>query len=1814
MPRRAEIDSGYRPGDHIDHWLITESLHASQRSLVLRVVDGEGRKAVLKFLRAALPGARDLARFRYEYEVARRFEHAHILRPEAMSSHAGRPYLVLPDLGAVSLREQVRRQPLECVTVLEIAAALVDALQAIHQQGVVHRDISLSNILISRDCRGQVRPAVMMLSDFGIAAEITNERPPLVRADFLEGSLATLAPEQTGRMSRDVDYRADFYSLGATLFEALTGTPVFAFNDAAQAVHAHLALTPELASERRADVFEPLAELINHCLQKEPEARYQSHTALQHDIALCLEALRARHELPDFRPGRADRLGQFQLSGKLYGRAPALQQLAEAFESAALGSCRLVAIAGFSGIGKTALVTAAHRSLLAQRGNFASAKFNQFGQYVPYGALLSTLSQRANQVLALAPAQQALWRARLQDQLGVNAGVVVEAIPAFRPLLPEAPPVLALGPAESENRFLRTLRLCLGALACDNEPQTLFLDDMQWADRASRRLLREWVADTGLSHTLFVIAYRDNEVGPDHPFAQDLIEYRELGGRFLALTMGPLSLINTQQLLADSLHHPLGEVADLAALCLTKTAGNPFFLRRFVEDLVQRKLVFFDAATQQWAWSLAQIERTQMAENVVALMIEQFKPLPAATRQTLTVAAFLGAQFDLVTLATALEQTPAAVAAELLPALQAQLVVPGSSLYRYATLLGSGDADAAQASEVRYSFAHDRVQEAAYQLVSEAERLRLRLKIGRLLRSELAPAALPFHVVNHLNAALALITDAAERADLAQANEHASLQAMNTAAFELAADYADIATQLQGEQGWQARPDAMLRLHLHAARMAYLAGRMPRMDELLNAALARVTLTTDRARLLEVRIEACYAQGQLTDTLDLGLEALAMLDAELPQAATPQEVVALIGCVRAEVTAVGLPALAALPAMQDARILQLISISAKMTAASYIARPGLLPLLTVFQVRLMMAHGHVPSALSAFSVLGLMFAEFLGDYRLAYGLGRMTMEQVRNQGWQQVYAHAGFSFDAFLHHWIEPLTQSLPGLMRTYRNGLEFGNLRHAGLGLYVHDYHAFLAGQPLPALLRSLQQSVDSLRSMRQPVAADYDSALLATVRELTLPELPPQALERAEFSGEALADTYRQRKDQTGLMFLHAWRALLHFLADRPALALEESRAAAALFAAARGMHAVPMVVFIGALSALRCAADDAARIAALAECDAALQRLGRWNAAGPGTFSAKYHLLAAEIARARGQDPRPDFDAAIAASGRADTGTSLDAALAEGLLGRHLAAAQPGDPQAQAALAQARLHWLQWGAPGLAQALAQPAAQHPAAAQSSVTATQQMGRADLVDLSSLMKAVQAITVEADLPGLLQRLVQVVAENAGAQRAAIVLAAGPQTAGPRLWALQADARLSGTTEVRVLQNLALEEAGARLPLSLLRRTLASGLTLLIHDARSDLELLGEPYFSAQGARSALSIALIKQGGIVGALYLENASIPGVFTEQRVEFLELLCANVVNAVDNARLLGELQELTASLEKRVEQRTQELRESEVRLRTILDNAPVPMTLTRRSDGVLVYANGPAGLTVNRPVSDIVGKPAQSFYRDPSERQQMLAKYQTQGLLASEETCLLAADGSDRWVMISMVPVIYNGEVADLSTIVDITERKQLEIELQRLATTDSLTGVANRRSFISRASIELARSRRYATPLALIMLDIDNFKLINDSMGHGVGDEAILAVAHRCSKLVRGQDVVGRLGGEEFAVLLPQTDLPAAVVLAERLRQRFAGIVLRRPGVPERGLTASFGVAVLQPQDSVIDELLVRADEALYEAKNSGRDRVVGQR
>jgi len=1776
-------------GDILGPFEVLEVLYRGDRSTVLRCRQAD-RTLIVKFLRREALAVGDVARFRREYELSRRVSHPHVVSAETLGSHAGSLFLTMPDDGAGALRDVLRDGPLPLAQALDIGIALADALAEVHARDILHKDISPGNLVIDL-ARGVVK-----LIDFGISAEISSERPALAAPAELEGTLACMAPEQTGRTNADVDYRADFYGLGATLYAVLAGRPPFPGQDAVALVHAHLALAPPPLAGLRPDAPPALCAVVERLLAKQPEGRYQSHEALRRDLAHLRAHLDDPQALEHWTPATGDLPQRFQVSTRLYGRADEIQRLLGAFETAAAGPAQLALVEGAAGIGKTALVHEVLRALLARRGEMVEGKFNQFAQQAPGAAFAQALRQRARQVLSGSTATQRPWRNALAAQLGANAALALQAVPELA-LLFDKPPreVPPLGPQEAENRFLRTLCCCFAALASEQQPLVVFIDDLQWADRVSRRLLRELALDDSLRHLLVVGAFRSDEVGDEHPLARDIAGWSEAGHPPLRLSVGPLREDDVTELLADTLRRPPAdaELQSLAALCHAKTGGNPFFLGRFLQDLQRRRLIWRDPSGPAWRWTLEQIRAERIADNVVALTLEQLRRLPVATRELLTIAACLDARFRLQALAQVCGQAEDAVLRGLEPALAAGVLTPSDVRYKWVGVL---DAEERAGLEVELAFPHDRVQEAAYLLTEAGHRAALHLRIGRMLRATMDPEQPDFAVVNHLNQGIALVPEDAagrrERAELAGWNARLSTVARDRASFDLAADHAARAVSLHGPGYWQAEPAAALALHVHAARMAGLKGDDDAMQLLLDLAQAQPLSAPERALLLDVRVEASYGLGRLDETIELGLQALRLLDLQPPAAAVPADMLRLVAELRDEIDRLGIDALADLPAMQAALPQQQLAVIARMTAAAYIARPALLPLLTVLQLRLMLAHGHAPLALSAYTVLGLLVSELLGDYRFGWSLGRMSMGLIERHGWQQVQAHAGFSFGAFLQHWVEPPRATLPAWIEVHRNGLENGNLRHAGLALVLHGSHALLGGTPLSQLEPLLARHLATLRRIRQPVAHDYVRVLHETVLALQRPRLLSRPLEHGVYRRDAALEGFGARKDLTGALFVHVFECCLLGLAGRHAEAVAAGEAAAVLFPAGRGLGMVAFCIYFTASARMGLVLEGRPPAGWETLVDAALARFEPWLAASPRLLPLQQLLLAQRAATQRDDAAmRQALDNALAAVRDADDLLLLAVVRQQ----RALLIDAPAER------AEARAVLLRWGAPAAASALFDD--QH--------APTQPATPARALDLGALMKAVQAVTAEIALAPLLQRLLQVLRENAGAVRVAVVLRGGDDDALDAsrrdAWLLQADS--SAPPDAPAPEGLSLEQAGARLPLEILRTVLATGQAVRADDAVREHPWQRLPYVSGRAVRSLLCMPLVRQGTVTGALYLENDAAAGAFPPQRIEFLELLLGNLVSAVENARLYAELRGLADSLEQRVADRTRELRDSEERTLTVLRNIPLPVVVSRARDDCFVYANERAGALAGMSVDALIGRPPRTLYRNPEERERLYAAYRRNGLVQDFEANLVDAHGRDLWALISLVPVTYDSEPASLATIVDITARKTEELALRRAAATDDLTGLAGRGHFLRMANEELTAALVQGRPLALVMLDVDHFKLVNDRYGHAAGDRALREVAELCRDVTRAQDLAGRIGGEEFCLLLPGAGLDAAMALAERLRATLAQHPLDVDGTAVR-LTASLGVAEARPGDSIA-MLLARADVALYAAKRSGRNQVV---
>ncbi len=755
---------------------------------------------ILKVLRNEYPSPRDLAALRAEFGLSRELIEGGVSRmvePLALVPHENSLVMVLADVSGVTLADHVEYRRLGTAEFLAIAAQVAEALQEVHSQGVVHKDVKPQNLVINQ-ADGRVR-----LTDFGISSRLATEDLQLVSPTHVEGTLAYMAPEQTGRMNRSVDHRSDLYALGVTLFELLTGKRPFEADDLMRLVYCHIAQPPPRADDLSPGVPKQLAAIVERLLSKAASDRYQSARGVRFDLQRCQQLLAETGAIAEFPLGQGDVSDRFTLPQKLYGRDAEVAELLAAFDAAASGGRRVLFVSGYSGVGKSRLINEVKRPITRRDGYFIGGKIDQHQRGQPYSALIGALRELTRQVLTEPPDSVARWRDEMLEVLGPNGAILPGLVPDPEGIIGEQPPVQELAAAESQNRFNEVVVDFVRGLASARHPLALFLDDLQWAEPASLALLLHLVTDTAVHHLFVIAAYRDNEVQSDHPLALTMDEIDAAGAEVERIHLEGLSIEALAELIADALHREADYTRQLAEFVGGKTGGNPFFVGQFLQALYRKGLLRL-GDDGQWAWDVSEISGQELTDNVVELMTERIAELSEETSRALQFGACVGARFHLRRLVELLEGEPVAVAGALFEAVTQGLLSPLDDSYRLLQGLEEGD-EAARQFDPGYRFAHDRIQQAAHDLLDDSARGEVHLRLGRLLLEAHAPEELGdrlFEAADHVNASSALLADDAERLRAARTNLVAGRTAKLSAAFLPALGYLEAGRTHLGAQLW----------------------------------------------------------------------------------------------------------------------------------------------------------------------------------------------------------------------------------------------------------------------------------------------------------------------------------------------------------------------------------------------------------------------------------------------------------------------------------------------------------------------------------------------------------------------------------------------------------------------------------------------------------------------------------------------------------------------------------------------------------------------------------------------------------------------------------------------------------------------------------------------------------------------------------------------------------------------------------------------------------------------------------------------------
>lgn len=1460
-----------------DRYTVTETLRKNDRFVLQRGVRVcDGRPVLLKRPAAKHPFPETVRQLKHEQDIGQTLEPGFVLRPLALDQHADRLTLVLEDFPGVSLRRFLGA-PMDIGRFLRVAIETTAAVEKLHEHDLIHKDMRPDNILVD------IETCQVRLTDLGLASLLPREHQRAVHPNLIEGSLAYMSPEQTGRMNRAVDYRTDLYSLGITLYEMLTGELPCRATDPLDWVHCHVARAPRPPEELAPATPKILSAIVLRLLSKVAEDRYQTARGLKHDLEACLEQWELTGQLRPFPLGEGDVSERFQVPQRLYGRDREIEALQGSFARVvATGLPELVLVSGYSGIGKSSLVHELHKPIVAAHGLFVSGKFDQQKRDVPFATVVQAFIEIIRQVLAETEDRIARVRDELARALGSNAQLIIELIPQLELIVGPQPAVAPLPLTEERNRFFLVFQRFLGAFASDEHPLALFLDDLQWADAGSLALLQHLITHPDVRNVLLIGAYRDNEVCSTHPLSLMLDEIRASGVRARSILLAPLSSKDLERLVADAVHCDAERARPLSVLVEEKTHGNPFFVLQFLMALVQRALVTFDRATRSWTWDLRRIEAEGYTDNVVDLMVDKVNRLAPATRAALTLAACVGNEVDSGTLAALDGTTAEEVHRALWEALREGLMIRLGDTYR---------------------FMHDRVQQAGYLLIPEGERVDMHLAIGRALLATMSPEELEervFDVVNQLNLGSPLVSDPGETARLVEMNLQAGRRAKASTAYTSAISYLSAGRRLL-DRAPSSTPDALAyELHYELAASTYLSGDHEHAAELLSALFERAKTPLQKAAIRRLEVDLYTSRDELGEAVARGVQGLSLLGIVIPPHPTWEEVLCEYERVWQLLGDRPIEGLLDLPSMTDPELCAAQGILAVLFAPALNFDRSLPLFIYCRMVNISLVHGNSDASALAYTYFGMRLGPEFGRYTEGYRFGKLGYDLMDRRRALTYKAKIILLFGDNIVCWTRHLENDLAYVNSAFQTALENGDVTFACYCCNALVADRLILGHPLDEVFEESERRAAFTRKAR----FDASTQTIVGIQRLIL-NMRGRTAHFATFSGPDFdEDAYEAVMDRYPWSIVTCWYYVMKLEArvlsgDFDQAVASAARARERLWTSLAHIPVVEYWYFGAlALAAIHDREGAAERPAILEAVREHEEKLAGLAQTCPANFANKHALVAAELARIEDRPldaMRLYEDAARSAreNGYIQNEAIANETAARFYLGRGLPTA------ATAYLREAKQGYAQWGADGKVAQIEQRYGHllepRPAQATAAIVA-----RAEQLDLMAALQASQAISREIVLSRLLETLVRTVVQQAGAQKGFLLLA---RSSALRI---EAEAR-SGPSGIEVLLEDR-ELSAAAVPESVIAYARRSRERVIMNDAAGSSRFSSDPYIEAQRPRSLLCLPILRQTELLGVLYLENNLIAGAFTHERLTVVELLASQAAISLQNAMLYADLEQ------------------------------------------------------------------------------------------------------------------------------------------------------------------------------------------------------------------------------------------------------------------------------------------------------------------
>jgi predicted ATPase/signal transduction histidine kinase len=1273
-------------------------------------------------------------------------------------------------------------------------------------------------------------------------------------------------------------------------------------------VHCHIAKNPVDVNEVNSNVPPIVSDIVMKLLAKNAEDRYQSAFGVKADFDKCLENLRGFGNLEglDFELAQNDFSGKLQIPQKLYGRENEVNTLLQAFERVSQGSAEMMLIAGYSGVGKTALVHEVHKPMTSRRGYFAAGKFDQFQKNIPYSAITQAFNNFCRYLLMENAETLANWQTKILAALGNNGQIIIDVVPDLELVIGEQPAVTKVGPTEAQNRFQLFSLNFIKALCSKEHPFIFFIDDLQWVDSASLGLLKSIMLDDEIQHLLIIGAYRDNEVDGSHPFIMAASELQKANVIINTIFLSNLLSKDVNHLLQDSLKCKTLLTQPLTDLIYQKTQGNAFFTHQFLQTLYEEALLCFDFELHQWRWDVKQIAAQNITANVVELMSNKIDKLPVKTSAVLQLAACIGNQFDLSILAIIYEQEQNETLSVLRPAIVEGLIQPLDKNYKRL--------DTAEKSH--FKFLHDRVQQAAYALIDDEQKKAVHLQIGRLLLENTLASALEekvFDIVGQFNRSIELLNTQTERLEIAQLNLMAGQKAKMATAYGAAVNYLSVGREYLIENSWESEYDLTLDLYVATVEAEHLNTNYEQAEILSQIVLQHAKTLLDKLKVYEVLIPLYMAKNQIKTALDTALQVLEMLDVHLEK--EPPKQLVIKNCY-------------ALPEMTAPNKLAAMRLLNFAISPSYTVAPELFPQIVFTMVKLSVEYGNSALSVFGYSTYGLLLCGALGDIESGYQAGQLAISLLDKFNARELKAKSFAAYNAAVHHWKRPAKETIAPLIEGSQSGLETGDVEFVGVTAMHCSSYLLWVGESLETVAQQQKKFNALLQRLKQEYQLVYLNIWQQTVFNLQGLNSEPCHLIGEAFNEDEMLPKLLETNYGMAIFGIYLAKSMLYYLFKDFAQSLVNAELAEDYEQANVGVMVVPIRKFYYSLALLAtyptASADKQPEI--ISQVKSHQEQMKLWASHAPTNYQHRYDLVEAEKARIFGQIEAIEwYEKAIA-------GAKENEYIQEEALAYELAAefyfGRGMEKFAHTYMREAYYRYQQWGA--LAKVvdleirypqLLTTATPKNSSVNVTTTGTvmssisTRLQTSTVLDLDSVTKASQTLVGEIVLSKLLEKMMHIVIENAGAERGFLLLPQDEQ------WVIEAEGAIDNK-EITTLHSLPAEN---HLPEAIISYVARTQENVVLADARQEGIYTENPYIKAHKTQSVLCFPIVYQLKLRAILYLENNLMSGAFTEERLNVLKMLSSQMAISLENAQIMAHLdtkvKERTTQLNAKVDELT-----------------------------------------------------------------------------------------------------------------------------------------------------------------------------------------------------------------------------------------------------------------------------------------------------